>query len=311
MSTKLLSAASAAAISVGFLVFSAGTAQAAPAHDWSGFYVGAHLYAEQAQPEVGAFSETLNQYTGASIRNTGGTNTVFVIPATTFAYAGDTDTTTALFGGAQVGYNFASSDWVFGVEADVDSATQDADVTQTFSAPATLLTPQSTFAVRRSMNLEWRWSARLKVGYVWENTLIYATAGIAGAQVNIEGQDTFTSAGGAAATPGGGACCTVVNTTPVTNYVTGATGDRRNGWTAGVGAEWGLSENVSLAVEFRHTDLGEEVYSLPTNAVVAQVPTVTTPLGSPGGGTAPNGTLSATPISFKSDAVGMRLNFRF
>ena len=308
MTSKLRTAATAAAISVGFLALSAGAAAAAPAHDWNGFYLGAHIYGEQAKPEVASFNETFNNFSGASVRNTGGTNTVFIVPSQLVTYAGGSDIAGGVYGGVQAGYSFSNSNWVFGVEGDLSTASQDSDLARSGSIAANILTPQSTLTMVRSVKLDWRWSARLRIGYAWERTQVYLTGGVAGGHVTVSGRDTFVSPGGAAPVTG---CCNAVNTNAVTNVVAGEESSNATGWTAGAGAEWALSDKVTLGIEYRHTDLGEDAYVLPTTVVAGTVPTIITPAGSPGGGTAPNATLSTTTAGFKSDSIGMRLNFWF
>jgi opacity protein-like surface antigen len=92
----------------------------------------------------------------------------------------------------------------------------------------------------------------------------------------------------------------------------GTSSANRTGWTAGAGAEWALSRSLSLGVEYRHTDLGSQNWTLRNAVITTQVPTVTAPAGSSSGGALPSAALADSQrISWSNDAVSVRLNYRF
>jgi opacity protein-like surface antigen len=127
-----------------------------------------------------------------------------------------------LLGGVQFGYNHQFDRFVIGGE--VDASFTDAE--------------ESTIAgvggEEFQTDLDWLATARLRVGYAFDNFLVYATAGGAAAETD----DQITTA-------------------------TGLLNERRSrkGWTAGAGFEWAFSENWSAKGEYLYVDLGEETVS--------------------------------------------------
>lgn len=111
------------------------------------------------------------------------------------------------FAGAHAGYNFQNGNIVFGVENDINynfgDDSDDAEV-----------------------GLEWDGSARGRLGYSWNRTLFYGTAGIAAAQPVVD-------------IPG-----------------VGEADDILIGWTAGGGIEHAFTDNISVRAEYRYTDFG-------------------------------------------------------
>ncbi|MDR3466711.1 MAG: porin family protein [Xanthobacteraceae bacterium] len=117
-------------------------------------------------------------------------------------------------GGAEIGYNWQSGLWVFGVEGDLSaSAANDTFAPWKFSNP-------------------WFGTARGRLGYTMNNVLFYGTAGLAFGELR-------------AATAG------LVSETH-TNV----------GWTAGVGAEVGITQNWSAKVEYLFVDLSDSNFTL-------------------------------------------------
>jgi outer membrane immunogenic protein len=122
------------------------------------------------------------------------------------------------FGGAHLGYNFQSGSVVYGAEADLEYA----DVEGFWDW-------ENTNGL--SKRLEWQGSLRGRLGYSFDRVLLYGTAGLAFANVKME----------------------VVEGNAV------ALSDREwtAGWTAGVGAQYALTEKLSLTAEYRYSDYGD------------------------------------------------------
>ena len=134
------------------------------------------------------------------------------------------------FIGGQAGYNWQAmgSPWVLGVE--IDSAWADLGATNTVVGPGVLV------AINSSVN--YMGSLRGRVGYaVWTYTMLYATAGVAWAnnEVNV-----------------------AVTSGP---FTAGVTDSRMHvGGTVGMGIEHAFTPNISGKAEYRYTAYGSDTY---------------------------------------------------
>ena len=139
------------------------------------------------------------------------------------------ESATGVLGGGQIGYNFQSANWVYGVETDFDFSSARKSVSAlngyAFSGNWTAKTGISDFG-----------TARLRLGYAFDRALVYATGGLAYANV----VDTFQAGNSA---PGG--------------YAWSGTG-WRTGYTIGGGVEYLLSQNISVKGEALFYDLGKD-----------------------------------------------------
>jgi outer membrane immunogenic protein len=97
----------------------------------------------------------------------------------------------------------------------------------------------ATFGI--SSDLEWMGSVRGRVGYAWDNILPYITGGVAFARNEV----SVGAFGGASDT------------------------NTHIGWTAGLGVEVGVTQNVSASLEYRYTDFGTEDYNFGVGSVAA------------------------------------------
>ncbi|MCB1455260.1 MAG: porin family protein [Nitratireductor sp.] len=126
----------------------------------------------------------------------------------------DVDGIDGLTGGGYAGYNVQfDQNWVAGIEgmAGVSGA-------------------ENTFG---NVNVEQNWEASLRgrMGYAFENSMVYGLAGLAGTKATV--------------------------TTP-----TGSDSAINLGWTIGAGLETHLTENVTARVEYDYSDYGSRNYSL-------------------------------------------------
>jgi outer membrane immunogenic protein len=167
-------------------------------YNWSGAYFGLH--------------------TGYSFGNVETLST-----PTTAAYDTDYDLN-FLLGGVTVGYNHQIGNWVLGGE--IDASFTDAEES---------IDPDGAGGVTEfQTDLDWLATARLRVGYAFDNILVYATAGGAAGETDDQ---IDTGAG-------------LLN-------------ERRSrkGWTAGAGFEWGITDKWTAKGEYLYVDLGEETVS--------------------------------------------------
>jgi outer membrane immunogenic protein len=133
------------------------------------------------------------------------------------------------FGGGQIGYNWQGafgSSFVVGIEADI----QGADISDTFDG-TTL--GGITGSVRQE--LDWFGTVRGRLGWAWDQTLIYATGGFAYGHVEN------TSVGS-----GFGETISLKSDADQTGFVVGG------------GIEKFIASNVWFKVEYQYIDLGGE-----------------------------------------------------
>jgi outer membrane immunogenic protein len=115
-----------------------------------------------------------------------------------------------------------------GIEGDFNWASLDANVQTTNVVPSVPFPPGS-LNVQMSQNLDWLASVRGRVGYVWGQSLWYATGGAAWEGVEYAG--AFTVPISTASTPN-----------PITKT--------NSGWVAGGGVEYMATEHVLLRLEY-------------------------------------------------------------
>jgi outer membrane immunogenic protein len=148
--------------------------------------------------------------------------------------------------GAQVGCNWqqAGQPFVFGVEADINWSGLDESATATYPAivqPPATWTPHTETVGKR---LDWFSTYRLRAGYQFDRSLLYATAGVAvGRARSTLNYNAFT-----------------IGTDFLLNGSSTAT---RFGWTAGAGIEYALIGNWSLKAEYLYVDLGSFSFDAP------------------------------------------------
>jgi outer membrane immunogenic protein len=176
------------------------------APSWAGFYIGVNAGAA---------------WNRADFTTLGG-STAFAFPrGTTYWSPNEAGFT----GGGQVGYNFQSGSFVYGVEADFNYVDNKASVTQ---PSANFIVPSITSTTK----LEWMGTVRGRVGVAFAPTLFYITGGWAFAHF----KDTVTA-------PGVDVPANVSKT--------------RSGWTVGGGVEHMFARNWTAKIEALYADVGK------------------------------------------------------
>jgi len=137
-------------------------------------------------------------------------------------------------GGAQFGANYQTGPVVWGFEADYDASTQNQ------SLPAGALTGSAG-------KMPWLATLRGRVGWAFDRTLVYGTAGGAAGELRS-----------IAAIPAGTTMTTVTYGT----------------WTAGAGVEYGITDNLSARVEYLYLDKN----NITTGVIGSPVSTITSHL---------------------------------
>ena len=119
-----------------------------------------------------------------------------------------------VLGGLQVGYNWQNGAWVAGIEGDLQLNAAD-----------------DTFAPWKFSN-PWFGTVRGRIGYAFNNVLLYGTGGLAFGSLKVERAGGFSE-----------------STTSA-------------GWTMGAGAEFAINQNWSAKVEYLYVDLSDRNYML-------------------------------------------------
>ena len=172
-------------------------------YDWTGFYVGVH-----AGGDIGGEYE-------ADITTPGNVDDKF-----------DSD---GFLGGGQIGFNYQMNQFVIGAEADFSFTGIDGDGTIDIPGLGDTAVDAET---------DWISTIRARLGYAFDNFLVYGTGGIAFANVEVS------------------------------EGLTGSDDDNTHiGYALGAGIEAGLTQNVSLRAEYLYLDFEEEDISLAGGAV--------------------------------------------
>jgi outer membrane immunogenic protein len=187
-----------------------------PYYNWTGFYIGAN----------GGYGWGHQSYSGASVTPFG--------PAT----FGGTGNSSGWLAGGQIGFNyeFPTMNVVIGVEADGDWS----NIKGSSSSCAALAGGVPAGCAVNSTALNDIGTVRGRLGYAWNNVLLYGTGGWAWGTTS--GTSTTTCVGPGcpgASIPFTGGTATYGNTL-------------LNGWTAGGGIEYGFLPNLTARVEYLH-----------------------------------------------------------
>jgi outer membrane immunogenic protein len=142
-----------------------------------------------------------------------------------------------VLGGAQIGYNWQTGPWVWGIEADIQGADINGSAIQ---SPIIQLNGTSFGAgstLTASEKIDWLGTARGRVGFAAApQVLLYATGGLVYGDAKYAANSNFL---------------------PVGNQQYPASiSDTRFGWTAGGGIEWAFAGPWSAKFEGLYYDLG-------------------------------------------------------
>jgi outer membrane immunogenic protein len=194
----------------------------APVYSWTGWYVGVNL--------------------GGSFGKAADTSTFGAGPTLLSSTSSRLD---GVIGGGQIGYNWqASSNWLLGLEADIQGSSERGTATSNagvagFCGVVALFPCTTAGTLVDQEKLPWFGTVRGRIGVLASPTwLFYATGGLAYGE--IKSSETLTVAGGPFA---GGALANNFNTT-------------RAGWTAGGGVEGVISGNWTAKLEYLYMDYG-------------------------------------------------------
>ena len=178
-------------------------AYAAP-YNWNGFYVGANVGWGWGAHDSDAFTDA-----GAFVSSVSTTRDGFI-------------------GGGQIGYNYMiTPNILLGLEVDLSAA----DI----KASSTSTTATGTSSTDSKDN--WFSTARGRVGYAFNNWLVYGTGGFAWTH------DSSTRT-------------VLASTVPALVGQSSTSSGTLNGWTVGAGVEYGFTQHWIGRLEYLHMDFG-------------------------------------------------------
>lgn len=199
---------------------------------WTGIYVG-------VQGGIALTDNDSNIGFGADDNDFFGRNDSFDV------FGNDTDE--AFIGGAHIGADYQVGNIVIGAVADINYVDANSYRTYDFGA--------NTVGVAE--DLDYVGSVRGRLGYAFDNLMVYGSGGLsyAGYDREYQGPSTITANG--------------------VNYAVETDGDEADfGYAVGGGVDYLVTDNISLGLEYLYTNLGEndfEVRGTGTNAAGQEV----------------------------------------
>jgi outer membrane immunogenic protein len=178
-------------------------AEPVSAYNWSGFYLGGNAGGKWAN-----FDQTFSSGALPSLGFTGDSNASWLA-------------------GGQLGFMWQTGQFVFGIEGDIDGT----NLHKSFTSAGIVgpFVAGDTFAVKN----DWQASARGRLGWAFDRTLLYVTGG--GAWADIKTTATFVPVAGV-------------------NALTVLSNNRTMfGWTVGGGIDYGIAPGWSIGAEYRFT----------------------------------------------------------
>ncbi|TPQ41224.1 porin family protein [Bradyrhizobium guangdongense] len=211
--TALVASGAASAADLGARPYTKAPIYAEPLFNWTGFYVGGHV--------GGAW--TNQQWINSANTTAFGD----LAPGQGFRQRG-----AGVLGGAQIGYNWQASQFVFGLEGTISGLSNSGTVNNT------------VFGVGLDDQFSWRTNVLATIvgraGVAVNNNLFYAKGGYAGANNRLSVVDN------------------------VANPSTGSGGQTHwaNGWTVGAGWEYGITPNWIVGLEYNYASFTSQSYQL-------------------------------------------------
>jgi outer membrane immunogenic protein len=204
-------------------------------YNWSGCYIGGNLGGKWVAHRDGS----------VTIPGVGG------LATSTFVFDdGASNNNGAFIGGGQVGCNYQSGHFVFGIEGDFDWHRWSDGVTVGTVFPFNFV-PGDSF----SWTSRWQASLRGRVGYAWDRTLLYVTGGVAWTKVDF-------TANWLAAT------CVSGQVVAVCPGLVATDSQTLTGATVGAGFEYAITQNLTAGIEGRYTWYGSQTFNTGALAVL-------------------------------------------
>lgn len=232
---------------------------------WTGLYIGGHVGGTWSQYDLGPFDtnvDVFEQLIGFERAPTG--------PFDIISYSSpgvDAGSSDSVIGGGQIGYNYQFGHFVVGLEGDFSgmntgrtSVFRDTADSFFFLGSTSAFTQLTT---QRDVETNWMGSGRGRLGYAQGPVLLYVTGGVAFAEVGVAEFDRAATrffVPGQVPPFGEGIPPNSVLGPFVRSRLRGHDDSVQIGWTGGGGVEWAPHNNWSIAMEYRHSEFGDENY---------------------------------------------------
>jgi len=136
------------------------------------------------------------------------------------------------FGGLQAGYNYRNNNTLLGIDLSIKGGSFDTNYQGT---------PEFDFTAKSKMN--WISTGKVKAGLFIDETLVYATGGLALGREKISLHDNY------------------LDRSPPYSIDT-SNSKTRTGWVIGLGAEHPISKNLTAKIDYEHIDFGDENFKM-------------------------------------------------
>ena len=188
----------------------------APAFTWTGFYIGLNAGYAFGQGRSASYYPANEYFNINNVSPFGSYNT----------------NVNGFTGGGQIGYNWQTGNFVFGLEADINYVAGKKTASAVFDPPNL----PTTFLRLRS-ELDYLGTVRARLGYAaMPNLMLYLTGGLA------YGKTSNSSA--------------LDDEIPGPGWFYGRSSSTKVGWTVGAGGEYAFTRNITAKLEYLYYDLG-------------------------------------------------------
>ena len=206
---------------------------------WAGFYAGLNAGGTfGSNNRCGSFFPS-NNLTGVAV--------VGFLPNCGISGSGNSGFT----GGAQVGYNWQTGSFVYGVEGDIDFINGRRRGANTVFAPGAPIGYRGTYVLNNGggNNGNVFGTARLRAGYAYDRLLLYVTGGLA-----FGGRGTGSSS--ATYFTGAGVPADIAPANRASVYSSGGGNNSRVGYALGAGLEYAFTNNWTVKGEYLYANFG-------------------------------------------------------
>lgn len=230
-------------------------------------FVSVNFGAQPGRMDLGDSIELIQQVTNQTVNGV-----VVTVPSTSVTVLGTNLDHAAFLFSARAGFNQHMGSWIVGVEGGIDFANGSSDVSsQTFSIPATLLTPLTSVMTTRQAVSTTGWSIYGRAGKLFfTDFLLYGSFGVTGGGRKVVAVDTWSNVPGGPGLPGPGGA--TVNLGPLGPYVVTVDENRHTGVLFGFGVEKPVNDTWSWGADYQYAVFSEANFKFEETLMDVQGP---------------------------------------